>query len=371
MKTIDLRSDTVTLPTPAMREAIYHAELGDDVFGEDPTTNRLEKMAAQRMGKEAALLVASGTMGNLVCLLTHCGRGEEVILGDQSHTFVYEAGGMSALGGIHPHTIANQPDGTMRLEDIEAAIRGDDVHFPRTRLICLENTHNRCNGSALTPQYTEAVAALVSAKARTNPEGGLYPRAVAGLAKNRSLAVHLDGARIFNAAVALGVDVKELTRNVDSLSFCLSKGLSAPVGSVVCGSKTFIAQARRIRKVLGGGMRQCGIIAAAGIVALEQMVERIAEDHTHARRLAEGIARIEGLSIDLTRTQTNIVYFELATERLAADRLATELGKKGVKLLPVGPRRLRAVTHYGISAEDIDLTLTALGELMQGGKVSR
>jgi threonine aldolase len=343
MKTIDLRSDTVTLPTPAMREAIYRAELGDDVFGEDPTTNRLEKMAAERVGKEAALLVASGTMGNLVCLLTHCGRGEEVILGDQSHSFYYEAGGMSALGGIHPRTLANQPDGTLRLEDIEAAIRGDDVHFPRTRLICLENTHNRCNGSALTPEYTDAVAAL---------------------AKERGLAVHLDGARIFNAAVALGVDVKELTRNVDSLSFCLSKGLSAPVGSVVCGSKTFVAQARRNRKVLGGGMRQCGIIAAAGIVALEQMVERIAQDHKNARRLAEGIARIEGLSIDLTRTQTNIVYFELAAKRLAADRLATELGKKGVKLLPVGPCRLRAVTHYGISAEDIDLTLTVLGELM-------
>lgn len=350
MKTIDLRSDTVTLPTPAMREAIYRAELGDDVFGEDPTTNRLEKLAAQRMGKEAALLVASGTMGNLVCLLTHCGRGEEVILGDQSHTFLYEAGGMSALGGIHPHTIANQPDGTMRLEDIEAAIRGDDVHFPRTRLICLENTHNRCNGSALTPQYTDAVA---------------------GLAKNRSLPVHLDGARIFNAAVALGVDVKELTRSVDSLSFCLSKGLAAPVGSVVCGSKKFIAQARRIRKVLGGGMRQSGIIAAAGIAALEQMVERIAEDHKNARRLAEGITRIKGLSIDLAKTQTNIVYFELAGERLTAEKLVMELRKKGLRLLPVGPRRLRAVTHYGISAEDIDLTLTALGELMQRGKVSR
>ena len=343
MKTIDLRSDTVTLPTPAMREAIYHAELGDDVFGEDPTTNRLEKLAAQRMGKEAALLVASGTMGNLVCLLTHCGRGEEVILGDQSHTFVYEAGGMSALGGIHPHTIANQPDGTLRLEDIEAAIRGDDVHFPRTRLICLENTHNRCNGSALTPQYTDAVAAL---------------------AKNRGLAVHLDGARIFNAAVTLGVDVKELTRSVDSLSFCLSKGLAAPVGSVVCGSKKFIAQARRIRKVLGGGMRQSGIIAAAGIAALEQMVERIAEDHKNARRLTEGIARIEGLSVDPAKTQTNIVYFDLAGERLTAQKLVMALSKKGIKLLPVGPRRLRAVTHYGISAEDIDLTLTALRGVM-------
>jgi len=280
-----------------------------------------------------------------VCLLTHCGRGEEVILGDQSHTFVYEAGGMSALGGIHPHTIANQPDGTMRLEDIEAAIRGDDVHFPRTRLICLENTHNRCNGSALTPQYTDAVA---------------------GLAKNRSLAVHLDGARIFNAAVALGVDVKELTRSVDSLSFCLSKGLAAPVGSVVCGSKKFIAQARRIRKVLGGGMRQSGIIAAAGIAALEQMVERIAEDHKNARRLTEGIARIKGLSVDPAKTQTNIVYFDLASERLTAQKLVMELGKKGIKLLPVGPRRLWAVTHYGITAEDIDLTLAALAELVQG-----
>jgi len=358
MKTIDLRSDTVTLPTPAMREAIYHAELGDDVFGEDPTTNRLEKLAAQRMGKEAALLVASGTMGNLVCLLTHCGRGEEVILGDQSHTFVYEAGGMSALGGIHPHTVANHPDGTMRLEDIEAAIRGDDVHFPRTRLICLENTHNRCNGSALTPQYTDAVAAL---------------------AKNRGLAVHLDGARIFNAAVALGVDVKELTRSVDSLSFCLSKGLSAPIGSVVCGSKKFIAQARRIRKVLGGGMRQSGIIAAAGIVALKEMPARIAEDHKNARRLAEGIARVKGLSIDLAKIQTNIVYFELRAEQLTADlpspaeagyakagELVAGLTKKGIRLLSVAPRRLRAVTHYGITTEDIDLTVTALGDLMQG-----
>ncbi len=343
MKIIDLRSDTVTLPTPAMREAIYHAELGDDVFGEDPTTNRLEKLAAQRMGKDAALLVASGTMGNLVCLLTHCGRGDEVILGDQSHTFFYEAGGMSALGGIHPHTVTNQPDGTMRLEDIEAAIRSDDVHFPPTRLICLENTHNRCGGSALTPQYTDAVAAL---------------------AKSRGLAVHLDGARIFNAAVALGVDVKKLTRSVDSVSFCLSKGLSAPIGSVVCGSKRFIAQARRIRKVLGGGMRQSGIIAAAGIVALEEMPARIAEDHESARRLAEGIARIKGLSIDLAKIQTNIVYFDLGSERLTAEKLVTGLTKKGIRLLSVGPRRLRAVTHYGITAEDIDLALTALREVM-------
>ncbi len=238
MKTIDLRSDTVTLPTAAMREAICSAELGDDVFGEDPTTIRLEKMAAERMGKEAAMLVASGTMGNLVCVLSHCGRGDEVILGDQSHTFVYEAGGISALGGIHTHTLVNRPDGTLRLEDIKAAIRADNVHFPRTRLICLENTHNRCGGAVLTPGYMQQVASL---------------------AHSQGLLLHLDGARIFNAAVALEVDVKELTRHVDSVSFCLSKGLSAPVGSVICGSAEFIAEARRNRKAVGGGMRQCGI----------------------------------------------------------------------------------------------------------------
>jgi threonine aldolase len=324
-----------------MREAIYHAELGDDVFGEDPTTIRLEKMAAERMGKEAAMMVASGTMANLVCVLTHCRRGDEVILGDQSHTFLYEAGGMSAMGGVHPRTIVNQPDGALRLEDIKAAIRGDNVHFPRSRLICLENTHNRCSGSALTPAYIEAVATL---------------------AGNRGLLLHLDGARIFNAAVALEVDVKELTRHVDSVSFCLSKGLSAPVGSVICGSREFIAEARRNRKVLGGGMRQSGIIAAAGITALEQMIDRLAEDHANARRLAEGIARIRGLSIELGRIQTNIVYFDLVSQELTAEELVTQLNDKGIRILQVGPTRLRAVTHYGISAEDIDSALAALGE---------
>jgi len=231
----------------------------------------------------------------------------------------------------------------MRLEDIKAAIRGDSAHFPRTRLICLENTHNRCNGAALTPEYTNVVVTL---------------------AKERGLSVHLDGARVFNAAVALGIDVQELARSVDSLSFCLSKGLSAPVGSVVCGCREFIAEARRTRKVLGGGMRQAGIIAAAGIVALQQMVDRIAEDHKNARRLAEGIARIRGLSIDPARVQTNIIYFEVATDQLTAGKVVTELGKRGIKLLCVGPSRLRMVTHYGISSEDIDLALAALAEVM-------
>ncbi len=344
MKTIDLRSDTVTLPTAAMREAICNAELGDDVFGEDPTTIRLEQMAAERMGKEAAMMVASGTMGNLVCVLSYCRRGDEVILGDQSHTFVYEAGGVSALGGVHPHTIVNQPDGTMRLENIEAAIRADNVHFPRTRLICLENTHNRCGGAVLTPGYMQQVASL---------------------AHDRGLLLHLDGARIFNAAVALDVDVKELTRHVDSVSFCLSKGLSAPVGSVICGSAEFIAEARRNRKAVGGGMRQCGIIAAAGIEALEQMIDRLAEDHANARRLAEGIAGIAGLSIELERVQTNIVFFDLASEEPAAEKLVTELADRGVKILASGPHRLRAVTHYGINNDDIDLALAALEGAMR------
>jgi threonine aldolase len=343
VKTIDLRSDTVTLPTQTMRDAIYNAELGDDVFGEDPTTNRLEKMAAERMGKEAALLVASGIMGNLVCVLTHCGRGEEVILGDQSHTFVYEAGGMSALGSLHPHTVANQPDGTMRLEDIKAAIRGNNIHFPRSRLICLENTHNRCYGSALTAQYTEAVGKLAS---------------------DFGLSVHLDGARIFNAAIALGVEVTELTRHADSVSFCLSKGLSCPIGSLICGTSQFIAEARRNRKILGGGMRQSGIIAAAGITALEQMVDRLAEDHENARCLAEGIARTPGLSIELNKVQTNIVYFDIADDQLTAETLVRQLADRGIKILQLGPVRLRAVTHYGVNTEDISLALAALNEIM-------
>ena len=346
MKIIDFRSDTVTLPTPAMREAIYHAELGDDVFGEDPTTNRLQEVAAERVGKEAALLVSSGTMGNLVCTLTHCARGEEVVLGDQSHMFFYEAGGMSALGGIFPHTIPNQPDGTMDLQDIEAAIRGDNIHFPRTRLICLENTHNRCNGSPLLPEYMESVATL---------------------AKRHGVRAHLDGARIFNAAVALGVEVREFTKNVDSMSFCLSKGLSAPVGSVICGSREFIAEAIRTRKVLGGGMRQAGVIAAAGIIALNEMVNRLAEDHTNARHLAEGIAEIPGLSIDVARIKTNILFFDFTTDRLTPEELMAGLEERGIKCSHPGPSRFRMVTHYGIDSDDIHKTLECLREVMDAG----
>jgi threonine aldolase len=344
MTIIDLRSDTVTLPTPAMREAIFHADLGDDVFAEDPTINRLEAMTAERLGMEAALLVVSGTMGNITCVLTHCARGEEVILGGSSHIFLNEAGGMSALGGIFPHTIPNLPDGTMRLEDIEAAIRGENIHFPRTRLVCLENTHNRCYGAALTPEYTAAVVSR---------------------AKKRGISVHLDGARIFNAAAALGVNVRELTRGVDSVNVCLSKGLAAPVGSVICGSKEFIGRARRIRKMLGGGMRQAGIIAAAGIVALQSMVDRLAEDHINARRLAEGIAGIPGLVTEPDRVRTNILYIDLVDQRFSDDEFMTLLEKQGLRLSHPGPACFRMLTHYGIGATEIDAALAALRAVMQ------
>jgi threonine aldolase len=339
MKFIDLRSDTVTLPTDEMRSAIHTAALGDDVFGDDPTTNQFEKKAAALMGKERALLVASGTMANLVSTLTHCSRGEEIVLGDKSHIFLNEAGGVSALGSIHPHIVVNQPDGTMNIEDIEEAVRGDNEHWPRTRLICLESTHNRCYGAPLTVEYLKSVRQF---------------------AQDRGLIMHLDGARIFNAAVALDNDVKDFTSQVDSIAFCLSKGLCAPIGSVVCGTKEFIKEARRIRKLLGGGMRQTGIIAAAGIVALDKMIGRLVEDHENARRLAQGIAKIPGLAIRADRIKTNIVYFDLISDHLKPDEIIGRLGQQGVKFLRTGPMRFRMVTHYGIRAEHIDETLKLL-----------
>ena len=341
---VDLRSDTVTLPSPEMREAVFRADLGDDVFAEDSTVNRLQQIAAERLKMEAALFVASGTMGNLISVLTHCSRGEEIILGDISHIFLNEAGGISALGGVFPHTIPNQPDGTLRLEDITNAIREENIHFPHTRLLCLENTHNRCYGAVLTPAYTASAVAL---------------------AKSRGLLVHLDGSRIFNAAVALGVDVSELARGVDSVNFCLSKGLSAPVGSVICGSRDFIARARRIRKMVGGGMRQAGIIAAAGIVALKNMVGRLVEDHENARILAAGIKGIPGLATEPKRVQTNIVYIDLLATDLTDDEFIKRLAENGLKLSHTGPRRFRMVTHYGIVRDDIQKALNILGSVMQ------
>jgi threonine aldolase len=342
MPTIDLRSDTITRPTPAMREAMAVAEVGDDVFGEDPTVNHLEEMAADRLGKEAALLVASGTMGNLVAQLAHCGRGDETILGDQSHVFYYEQGGAASLGGIHPRTLPNEPDGTIRLESIEAAVRSDDVHFPRSRLVILENTHNRCNGTPLTSAYTAAVGQL---------------------ARRHGLCMHIDGARIFNAAVALGVDVRELAAPADSVTFCLSKGLAAPVGSVLCGDADFIARARRARKVLGGGMRQAGVIAAAGIEALTGMIDRLADDHANARALAEGLAQISGIVIDPAAIRTNIVYFRV-DRPWDAQMLATRLADAGVRVLPTAPDQLRAVLNYHVSLDDVKRALAVFKQVL-------
>ena len=325
MKRIDLRSDTVTLPTEKMRKAMAEAELGDDVYGEDPTINRLQEMAAERLGKEAALFIPSGTMGNLVAVLSHCGRGDEAIMGDCAHTFIYEGGGTAALGGVHPRTVPNQPDGTLLIDDIRHAVRTDDPHFPKSRLLILENTQNKCGGISISREYMLQAAAA---------------------ARENDLAIHLDGARLFNAAVDQGVPARDLVDMVDSVTFCLSKGLCAPVGSVLCGSREFIRKALRIRKQLGGGMRQAGVLAAAGIVALDEMVERLAEDHEHARILAKGLSQVPGVRLDKGSPNTNMVYIELdpelgidAARVTSAWSVITGSGKKTcLKSLPVSPR---------------------------------
>ena len=344
MKVVDLRSDTLTRPTAGMSQAMAEADVGDDVFGEDPTVNRLEALAADRLGKEAALFVASGTMGNLVSLLTHCARGEEIILGSLAHTFYFEQGGSAAVGGIHPRTLPNQPDGTLLLTDIEGAIRTDNVHFPRTRLIVLENTHNLCGGYPLNLAYMQSVG---------------------DIARRHDLKIHVDGARFFNAAVALNVPAADLAAEADSVSFCLSKGLGAPVGSVVCGSREFISEARRARKILGGGMRQAGVLAAAGIVALDEMVDRLADDHANARKLAESLAQLPGIIIDPEQIVTNIVYFEVDRKDMTVEELVKRLDDGGARMLPVGPGRIRAVTHHHITAEDIEYVLDVFRQILK------
>jgi threonine aldolase len=344
MEFVDLRSDTVTWPTPEMREAMAKAEVGDDVYGEDPTVNRLQEMAAEMMGMEAGLFVPSGTMGNLAAVLAHCQRGDEVILGKQSHTFLFEAGGISALGGVHSAQLPNQPDGSLALEDIEQAIRPDDPHDPISRLICLENTHNRCGGTYQTPAYV---------------------RRVVEFAHEHGLKVHVDGARIFNAAVAQGVSARELVAGVDSVTFCLSKGLCAPVGSVLCGSRQFIRQAQRVRKMLGGGMRQAGVLAAAGIVALQNMVNRLGEDHARARRLAEGLRANRWLRVAGEGPATNMVFFHLAEEvPFSAKEITDRLKARGVLVGAVGPRQFRAVTHYWVSDEGVERAISAFAEVL-------
>jgi len=342
MKIVDLRSDTFTLPTPEMMQAIQEAELGDDVFQEDPTMNKLEKLAAQKIGKEKALFVTSGTQANVVSLLAHTERGDEVIMEAQSHTYLYEVGAMAALGGLMAHPVPGNK-GVLYPEDVKKAIRGDDIHFPRTRLVCLENTHNNAGGIAVTPEQIKAVADVV---------------------KPQNIKIHLDGARVFNAAVALKTDVKTITKEFDSVMFCLSKGLSAPVGSMVCGSEEFIKRARKARKMLGGGMRQAGILAACGIVAVEKMVDRLKDDHTNAQKLAKGLSELKGISIDLDTVQTNIIIFDVS--KLGGSHKFIEiLEKKGVKCLARDETHVRMVTHRMVSSEDIDTALERIKEVVK------
>jgi threonine aldolase len=342
MEIIDLRSDTVTLPSPGMRKAIAEAELGDDVFGEDPTVRRLEAMAAEMLGKEAALLVSSGTQGNLVCALSHCQRGDEVLVGDESHMLWFEVGSAWALGGLGLRPVRNDSRGRLDLAELRMRIRPANDHFPRTGLICVENTHNRCGGSVLGEEDLAAVREI---------------------ADRHGLPVHMDGARIFNAAVALGVDVSRLASYADSVTFCLSKGLGAPVGSVVCGSREFVARARRFRKMLGGGMRQAGIIAAAGIYALENMIDRLAEDHENARIAAEGLAEIPGIKL-APPPQSNLVYFTVEGWDLGV--FVRRLAERGVLCFDEDGR-VRWVTHYGINREHVLEALSRLRSMIAAG----
>ncbi len=345
MKIVDLRSDTITQPTPEMRAVMAAAEVGDDVYGEDPTVNRLQEMAAERMGKEAGLFVPSGTMGNLIAVLAHCNRGDEAIMGTLGHTFLFEAGGISALGGVFAHTIPNQVDGTLKLEDIRAAFRADDIHQPVSKLVILENTQNRCGGTVLGVDYTRKVSDLVH---------------------QRGMFLHLDGARIFNAAVALGIPARDLVEPADSITFCLSKGLCAPVGSVLCGSKPFIQKALRMRKMLGGGMRQAGILAAAGIYALDRMVDRLAEDHLRARNLAAGLKKMEAMVVENQVPPSNMVFIHLnETVKAETSEIVEKLKEFGVRVSPIGSKRFRMVTHYWIDDEGVDRTIQAFGQVVK------
>ena len=347
MKPIDLRSDTFTQPTSAMREAMANAEVGDDVFEEDPTLKKLEMLAAKKTGKESALFVPSGTMGNLISVLSHCQRGDEVLLGDRSHIFLHEVGGISALGGVHPRTLPNNQDGTLPLSLLEQSIRHEDIHSPSTRLICLENTHNFCQGSPISPEYMDSLG---------------------DLAEKYGLKVHLDGARLFNAAVALDIDVEVLTKRVDSVMFCLSKGLSAPVGSIVCGERGFIQRARKFRKMVGGGMRQAGHLAAAGLVALESLTERLKDDHLHAKFLAEQLASFEGIELDQNSVKTNIIFFKLNHPRIDEDLFLRELEANSIKILMTDPGIFRAVLHREITREQVEVVAKIIQSVLNKGQ---
>lgn len=339
---IDLRSDTVTTPTPSMRRAMAEAEVGDDVYDEDPTVHRLQERAAELMGKEAALLFPTGTMANQAAILAHTQRGQEVLVEAQAHIYTSEAGGLALLAGCQPR-LFHAPGGMPVPEDIEALLRPEDEHYPPTSLLCLENTHNLAGGTVIPVDRMEDLAAM---------------------AHRNGLAVHLDGARIFNAATALGVPARDLAAPVDSVMFCLSKGLAAPIGSMLCGSREFIARARRCRKLLGGGMRQVGVVAAAGLVALDEMIDRLAEDHANARRLAEGLADMPPLQVDLDTVQTNMVMCDVSAIE-PAPAFARRLSDAGVLALDADHRRVRFVTHKDVDTAAIDRALTIIAGLVR------
>jgi threonine aldolase len=327
---INMLSDTQTLPTEQMIEAITKVQLGDDVYGLDPSTKELERLAAEKMGKESAMFVPSGTMGNLCAIMAHTDRGDEVILEADSHIYYYETGGF-ALAGLSPRLVIGNK-GVLDPDAVERALREPNIHYPKTSLLCIENTHNRAGGTITSPERT---------------------RELCDLAHEKGLKVHIDGARIFNAAVALGVNVTDLVGPADSVMFCLSKGLSCPVGSVLAGSKEFIDKARRVRKLLGGGMRQVGVLSAAGIVALETMIERLSEDHRNARVLAEGLSKLPGISIDMTTVQTNIVQFDVSQLGISAREFAALLKARGLLVSTRPPTRIRMVTHRHIESSHV------------------
>ncbi|MDZ7263204.1 MAG: low-specificity L-threonine aldolase [candidate division KSB1 bacterium] len=338
---IDLRSDTVTKPSPEMRRAMAEAEVGDDVFGDDPTVNRLQEKVAALLGKEAALFTPSGTMANIISILAHTQPGDEVIVERESHTFNYEVAGAAVIGGIQLHPIPGRR-GILEPQQIVQSIRHHDVHVPPTRLICLENTHNRGGGS-------------------------IYPlrtiQAIHQIARQHGLKMHLDGARLFNACVATGIEPQEYARCFDSVMFCFSKGLGAPIGSIVAGDKIFIERAHRFRKMLGGGMRQVGILAAAALFALEHNVDRLAEDHEHAKMLARGLAKIKGFHIDPDLVETNIVIFDVALSQKTAAEVIAKFADRGIWLVPFGPTLVRAVTHLNVARADIEKAIAVANEL--------
>ncbi|KAK9146391.1 hypothetical protein Sjap_006294 [Stephania japonica] len=344
---VDLRSDTVTKPSEAMRAAMAKAEVDDDVLGADPTAVRFEEEMARIMGKEAALFVPSGTMGNLISVLVHCDvRGSEVILGENSHINIYENGGISTVGGVHSRTVKNNEDGTMDIGLIEAAIRDPEgeLYYPTTRLICLENTHANCGGRCISVEYTDEVGEL---------------------AKKHGLKLHIDGARIFNASIALGVPVHRLVQAADSVSVCLSKGLGAPVGSVIVGSKTFIAKAKRLRKTLGGGMRQIGILCAAALVGLHENVSKLEGDHRKAKTIADGLNQIKGLRADNSTVETNLVFFDvLKSSNIVVDELCKVLEENGILVMPVSSSSIRIVLHHQISESDVHYALSSIQQAM-------